>query len=120
MKVKITYPMGEVVYDHQSDCHTTEHFINCRFGSSYDPAIKVEEVIEDEQLDQGGDQEPGSTAQGTGSAEGQENPEAEIEGSGEEAGQSGAAGETGGNAGETPVEETGSYLADSETEITGI
>ena len=40
-KFKIEYSNGSVQEVEQSDCHTVEQFINCRFGSCDTSKIKV-------------------------------------------------------------------------------
>lgn len=41
-KFKITYTSGKVEEVEQSDCHTVEQMINCRFGSCDTFGVKVE------------------------------------------------------------------------------
>lgn len=41
-KFKITYADGKVEEVEQSDCHTVEQMINCRFGSRDTSGVKVE------------------------------------------------------------------------------
>lgn len=41
-KFKITYTDGKVEEVEQSDCHTVEQMINCRFGSCDISGVKVE------------------------------------------------------------------------------
>lgn len=45
-KFKITYTDGKVEEVEQSDCHTVEQMINCRFGSCDHSGVKVELVGE--------------------------------------------------------------------------
>lgn len=45
-KFKITYTSGKVEEVEQSDCHTVEQMINCRFGSCDTTGVKVELVGE--------------------------------------------------------------------------
>ena len=45
-KFKITYTDGKVEEVEQSDCHTVEQMINCRFGSCGHSGVKVELVGE--------------------------------------------------------------------------
>jgi hypothetical protein len=41
---EVTYADGTVKVEEQSDCHTAEQFINCRFGSADTSKISVELV----------------------------------------------------------------------------
>jgi hypothetical protein len=40
-KFKVEYSNGVVQEHEQSDCHTVEQFINCRFGSCDTSSVKV-------------------------------------------------------------------------------
>jgi len=45
-RFKITWDSGVETEYEQSDCHTVEQFINCRFGAGAKPTAKVEIVGE--------------------------------------------------------------------------
>jgi len=48
-KFEVTYADGTVKVEEQSDCHTLEQFINCRFGTGGlpDKIVHLDEVIEE-------------------------------------------------------------------------
>lgn len=45
-RFKITWDSGVETEYEQSDCHTVEQFVNCRFGAGAKPTAKVELIVE--------------------------------------------------------------------------